>query len=414
MRKRTTLLWPVFGLSLLFTVASCSNDQGIMETSEAIDLAGSTTTENTMFFPVDDGSKVLTGSGEAAKLSALMRKVKPDMALNLGSINITQGQYDIIKDYVERELAAEGDPAATYKNIFGWVTSNVKFGVGSPDPYEVFTQKVSVCQGYANLLRVMLHTQGIPCAGVNGMLSTIGGHAWCCAYVGTRWVMSDPTNGGSYVMTDLASYQNTLIPSFVDIPLVEDESFACTFKDAQYTVSEVKKCEGDYLTVPFSVGGIQVTSFCPDSIMPENIKVLYVGKNIRTLGDAYLSLNSLGPNVEYVYVDEDNRYLSSYEGVVYKKTGKTPYYIPQNIKRVVLKAMTTVGKNVILNLPNVEEIVFAEGTKTIEAYAIEHCPNLKRVYVPESVTSFADNAIYDCNDDVEVITVPTGIHDVVM
>ena len=78
------------------------------------------------------------------------------------------------------------------------------------------------------------------------------------------------------------------------------------------------------------------------------------------------------------------------------------------------KPKQVIGKNTVYDLPNLEEIVISEGTTTVEDYAFESCPSLKRVYVPQSVTNFSKDALYRCPDDVEILRVSTGIHHVTM
>ena len=76
--------------------------------------------------------------------------------------------------------------------------------------------------------------------------------------------------------------------------------------------------------------------------------------------------------------------------------------------------MKVIGKNTVYDKTNLEEIVISEGTTTVEDYAFESCPSLKRVYVPQSVTNFSKDALYRCPDDVEILRVSTGIHHVTM
>ena len=58
------------------------------------------------------------------------------------------------------------------------------------------------CQGYANLLRTMCHTQGIPAFNANGELVPLGGHAWDYVCADSVWYVSDPTNNAQYKMAD--------------------------------------------------------------------------------------------------------------------------------------------------------------------------------------------------------------------
>ena len=89
--------------------------------------------------------------------------------------------------------------------------------------------------------------------------------------------------------------------------------------------------------------------------------------------------------------------------MLYNIGNDAPYFIPSAITRLELKPVKVIEKNFIYRLENVEEIVFAEGTERIEAYAVEKCLNLRTVYVPSSVTHMDKDAIYDCGNDVEII-----------
>ena len=253
---------PVAGFVLSILLSACSGDMEVGDTSSA-PVSEQQTTETPMFFPADDGSRPLRGSTASANLRLLLAAVEPSTFLNIEPLTITEAQYAEIKDEVDAKCVVPGDTYATYRNIFKWVTDSVEYawsGYYSPDPYEVFINRTCICQGYANLLRVMLHTQGIPCAGVNGYIPT-GAHAWNYVYAGDRWIVSDPTNGRDFEMDKLSDYQALLDPVSVDVPVLEDESFAYSFEDQMLTVTAVKQCQTDYLTVPFSACGYQVQSF---------------------------------------------------------------------------------------------------------------------------------------------------------
>jgi hypothetical protein len=81
---------------------------------------------------------------------------------------------------------------------------------------------------------------------------------------------------------------------------------------------------------------------------------------------------------------------------------------------IELMPMKKVEKNTIYNHYGVKEIYFPEGTKEIESYAIENCPKLERVYIPNDA-KIAGDALYNCPKDVEIIRgVPSGIKHVTM
>ena len=71
--------------------------------------------------------------------------------------------------------------------------------------------------------------------------------------------------------------------------------------------------------------------------------------------------------------------------------------------------MEVVEKNIIYNHDTVKVIFFPAGTKRIEGSAIENCPNLEGVYIPDDAV-MDSNALYNCPQNVEVVRgVPSGI-----
>ena len=246
----------------------------------------------------------------------------------------------------------------------------------------------------------------------NGWLSTIGGHAWNYVYAGGDWYVSDPTNDHDYKAANVDAYKNELIPLRMDFSLFEDEACVYNFLNGALNVSEVKNTDASVVTIPYSINGLRVTSFQPNVKLPENVSTLIIGANISTFGDSPSSLNWACGNLEEVVVDPRNNDFDSYKGVVYLRANDAyPYFIPAGIRRIELRPMKVMDKNVITMLDKLEEIVIADGTERIEDYAVENCPNLKRVYVPSSVTYISPDAFSKCGN-YEIIRTTTGIHNV--
>ncbi len=370
----------------------------------------STTTTN---FPKPDGAQALSANGSQA-VWQILQKVNPKQALEMGETEITDAQFAEIKDFVDKNLKDEGE-YKTYRNIFNWITKNMSYAWSEPSyllPYEVFKNKRCVCQGYANLLKTMLLTQGIPCFIANGWLNPIGGHAWNYVYADGQWYVSDPTNNAEYKASNLSSYQETLVPIRMDFTLFEDDHFTYSYLNSRLNVQSIKSTTDESVMVPYSINGLQVSSFQPTEKIPDCITQLIVGRNITTFGDNPENLIQKCPYLEEVQVDPQNTELESYKGVVYYKGQEYPYYVPSGIRRVELRAMETISKNTLYYLNQLEEIVVAEGTKRIEDYAIERCPNLKRVYVTSTVTYISPQAISECGNDYEIVRTTTGIHEV--
>ncbi len=375
-------------------------------------------------FPEDDGSKNLASPVSAVSaLRQLVDKMDRNRALEMGETEITDEEFAEIKTFVDENLAEKNDDGTingveTYKNIFDWIGKNIKYAwSGTPaylKPYEVFTHKTCVCQGYANLLKTMMLTQGFPAFIANGWLADIGGHAWNYVYDGKKWIVSDPTNGNQFNMSATSSYSNKLIPSRADLNMFEDDTFAYGFEEGYVNINEVKEGAPDELTIPFGVEGFRISQFAPRKPVPENVRSISLGKYVRSLGQYANMLSDNTPGLEEIAIDPSNNYLKTYKGIVYQGSSSlVPFFIPPRMTRVELKPMKTMGKNTIYDLANVEEIVIAEGTTMIESYAIENCPKLRRVYVPEAA-EMQENALYRCPKDVEIIRVATGIKDIRM
>jgi len=347
-------------------------------------------------FAKDDGSTIYDSP---TKLVAdLLTKAGPEIIKGLGYITITEKEYQEIKEFTDQLVKGVKKPFDIYSTIFKWVTTNVEYTNGvNNDPYPVFKNLQGVCQGYANLLSVMLHSQKIYAFIANGILNPVGGHAWNYVYI-DQWYVSDPTNNGHFLMSDPSSYTH-LIPLQLDVNLFEDEQFVFNFYEGHLNIREVKE-SGKQLIVPFSTNGFQVTSFNPDTELPSNIEEIYIGKNIQTLGESLIGLDIHAPSVKYAFVDTSNQKMESYGQVVYRNA--FTYYVPAAATIIQFKDYDTLGKNILKGHNKVETVVIQAGTKKLEAYAFEDCPNLQKAYIPKE-TIVDNNAFYGVHNNFKII-----------
>lgn len=400
---------------------SCSSDiEEDMQQNLPVDIKADTPADEN-YFPVEDNSPRLEYNGATA-LSRLVRKMDPTRALEMGETKITEAQMAEIRDFVDKNLKGETQEE-TYKNIFEWMGENLQYVNSAQetaylDPYDVFVYKRCVCQGYANLLKTMCISQGIPAFIANGWLGNIGGHAWNYVQTDGKWRVSDPTNGSDYLMNNVAQYRDWLMPEHTDLNLFEDEQFTYNFELGHLNISGVKVSApaSGVLTIPYSVNGYRITSFSPLSSIGESYTKVYVGSNLETFGqNVNLTVDNM-PAVTEINISEKNKTLQSYKGVVYMGNNLNPILVPAGITYLELKPMPVMEKNTVCNLPNVTEIRLADGTKSMEAYAIEACPKLRTVYIPETMKDedIDPQAIYNCGDSYEIVRVPTGITEVTM
>ena len=349
-------------------------------------------------FAGDDGSVALDGS-PAKNVARLLEHTGHTIVKGMGQMQITDAQYAEIKAFTDKLVASEKKPMAIYQTIFRWIVSNIRYQSGYVDnnPYPVFQTHQAVCQGYANLLNVMLHTQGIPALNANGMLVPLGGHAWNYVYL-DEWYVSDPTNAGHFRMADLDTYTH-LAPMVLDVDLFEDEHFVYHFYEEHLNIRKVKQ-SGKQLIVPFGIEGFQVSAFNPSEPLPEGVEEVYLSRNIASLGENIMGLGSHAPGMKRAYVDPANPHLSSYGQVVYRDSW--PYYVPQAATVIQFQSVATMEKNFIKDHLHVETIVIQPGTKKLEAYAFENCPRLRKAIIPEETVVDA-NAFYGVHAEFEIL-----------
>lgn len=387
-------------LYLLFTVAitllfhACSNDY------ERMELTPEDGPAQISVYPEKDNSDELSGTTCSMVRTILQNVASNDFAKTLGNIEITNSQYKEIAEFTDDLVKDCATDFEKYDAAYKWIVNNIKYVYRWVDnrPYAVFTTKEAICQGYADLLTVMMHTQNIPCFTINGELYQpgyadwyLGGHAWNYVYADS-WYISDPTNGSSSIISATTSYAH-LRPTTITIPIYEDDICKYNFNESQLCVYGVKANTAQ-VTIPYSVNGIKVTSLNIQEDLPDEVREIYIGSNIKTLGTSSIGLSSYASNVEALYVDHENEYLESYSNVIYSKNGSdyTMLVVAPKVTSIELKAIETFDKESKLkNLQNLETITFVQGTKTIGAWTVEYCPNLHTVYVPEE-TVIEENA----------------------
>ena len=361
-------------------------------------------------FPKDDGSAKLDIYNPQKTAASLLKSAGVACTNTMGRIVITTDEYNEIEQFADELVKGCTTQKQIHDACFKWIYQNVKHGSQyddgssvSNDPYQAFKTKRAVCQGFANLLFVMLHSQGVPVLLTNGMVYIdylLGGHAWNYVNCDGVWYVSDPTNGGIYEMENTSSY-SFLQPHSFDLILFEEQGCQFDLNEMHLNVCSVTTTSRSFV-VPFSAGGYQVTSFNPTSDLPATVRELYIGKNIETFGNERVGLDYHGKNIERIHVDPEHEKLYSYEGVVYRKGSTYPMYIPAAMKTLVLQPIEVIGKNLVYESNGIEEVVVAKGTKLIESWAFEKCPNLKVAYVPEGV-EIADDAFDGVHGSFKIV-----------
>lgn len=400
---------PIFRLSLplaLLAATACttSDNDPLAVAPLAPVTAGSSRTlvYDEQLFPKPDKSVDLNYSNTIFNFNRLVRAIAPEQALNRDALHLTNEQYAAIAAFTADLVKQHSTTRAKVQAINTWLYRNISHTLADNEAWTVFNTRKGVCQGFANLYKAMLHTLGVPVILVNGQLVGIGGHAWNYVHADGKWYVADPTNNGFWSIDQYELY-DSLRPEMADIVIFEDDNFVYNFYEGRLNLWEVKKGESR-LVVPFSIRNFRVGTFNPHRPLPDNVKHIYLGSNIRSIGSSIVGLQVHPAQDEAVFVAPGNPSLGSVNGVLYRRERQRLtdlLYIPSRKTSVTLLPIPTVGKNTIYNLPHLEELVFPPGTKRLEAYAIENCPRLQRLYLPADC-EMDENAVYRCSPDLDI------------
>ena len=372
----------------------------------------------------------LNGNGTFGA-NKVLRAMDPQVALTLSDYpELTKEQFEEIKAKTTEITQGAKNQTEALRRIHDYLGKNIQYdnhGKGaelagtqdSNSPYLVFRNKTCVCQGYANLLRVMAISQGIPSVSLNGDLwqygHSVGGHAWAAALADGKWIIEDPTNGNFYPIAPTEKYAADLRAQWISPAAFEKEGLVFDYYEKMLNVAEVKTND-PILTVPFSYEydskkhkSFRVNSFNPHKDIPKGVKHIYLGENIISLGTGLVGISRYGNNVEAVHVAPKNKVFCSEDGVVYryhnvnnKRVIDQLVYIPLPKKTLKLLPMAKLEKNTVTGCPELETVYIPSGTKIVEAYAFERCPKLKTVYLPEDC-KVAEGAFAERDKAVQLV-----------
>ena len=368
-------------LALGFTACSDDNNKGINEPNTQVPGQ-----------PQEEGVLTLEGSG-ANKLYQLLTKADPvKQCMSRQSVHITEEQFAEIAAFTAKLTDGSASATNKYRRIFNWVSEHIKYdhqGGHSQDPYDVFVNKLAICQGFSNLMKVMLLSQEIPAILVNGFLESTGGaHAWVYCYADGKWIVSDPTN--KYDSPDakkVADYEHVLNPVMAEIQF-EQDGFVCDFNGANFNLASIKKEEAS-VTIPDQVCGITVSGFIPQKDLPASITEINLGNHVVSLGSKEMGnilLTEHGKNLKSVLVGPANMALEVYGGAVYQKLDDSnlPYFVPPMVEELRLKPLQKLEKGTVFGFSRLKHLFIADGVKEIEPYAVEQCDALEVIQLPAS------------------------------
>ncbi len=235
-------------IGFVFSCSSNNEDIVIPEENNSIESI-----LQSLKFPVSSDAKISYTENDAVALSGnpsvkakkIVETIAPSQALFFIENEVTSSQLEEIRQATEKIVQGATTQEQKYTKIFKWVSTQIQYGTSDNNAYAAFKNRKGVCQGYANLLRLMCYCQKIPAFVVRGYAivngKRIGGHAWNYVNTDGYWWVSDPTNQRDYKISAISQHQKYFEPRRLHIALYEDDDFVISYKNAELTLIKVKK-----------------------------------------------------------------------------------------------------------------------------------------------------------------------------
>src|SRR3712207_27194 len=149
MKLHRTLL--LYSLTAMLSMGACSSEDPLNENKEQKEQPKETETQ-----PKETGGETLRLEGSGAqKVKLLLPRIAPERSRQIGRISISEAEYKEIATFTQSLVKGLKTEKEKFNSIYDWIRKNIKYGLGDNRPYAVFKNKQAVCQGYADLLKVM-------------------------------------------------------------------------------------------------------------------------------------------------------------------------------------------------------------------------------------------------------------------
>ncbi len=352
---------------------------------------------------------------------------------------LTEEQYQELTQVAQSVTAECETQYDKIKAIVEYVSDSIYYdyyyidGYGPTyyNPYDVYTQKRTVCEGYSNLVKTLLGTIDIPCMQLNGEL-----HAYNAAYdsENDRWIFADATwcSQNEYTVEQgWEKRQYTL--SYFDL---EPKEIAKLPNHEVYEVDGLVDPESgdfyymlnandeDWIAMDWH---LSVSDFRKEGHLTAGDG--FADLQVKDIG--YLVyLNQTGNNtvtaIDLSATDVEEVHLSGWtalEGIVLPETVKNVWFTGcsalkaidlshtritaldytafeecTSLEKVILPtAMKTIGQRAFMSCKALKDVNLSQTQiETIETRAFFGCSKLEKVELPATVTEIADYAFDGC------------------
>ncbi len=268
------------------------------------------------------------------------------------------------------------------------------------NPYKVFKNKRTVCEGYAGLVEVMLTLINIPCMYASGEL-----HLYNIAYdsKNDEWIYFDATWASGNEYRNGESEKGSYRPGFFDMSLK---------KLSKLSNHEV-----------YGVNGIVVKGVLYSLNTPID------GKKWTNVNEWYISVSgAVNPKnvgaINYIQKSFKKIPVTVIDAWAFEKcTGLTSITIPnsiitiddsvfsgcENLSSITFSnSVTKIGNEAFYKCKSLTSVTLPNSLKTINYSVFKDCVSLTSITIPNSVNSIGDNVFSNCTS-LASITIPNSV-----
>ena len=115
-----------------------------------------------------------------------------------------------------------------------------------------------------------------------------------------------------------------------------------------------------------------------------------------------------------IYVDEDNRYFTSVDGVLYNKSKTELLFYPSyksDSSYTILDSVTKIEVGAFQRNGIVTEVILPKNIKTISKEAFLECTSLQKIEIPSGITEISESLFSGCKS-LNDITLPNTIKEI--
>lgn len=231
-----------------------------------------------------------------------------------------------------------------------------------------------------------------------------------------------------------------IIENSVDINASSDSESSHEPTAEELRAAELKEDEKNYVYKEYQNDTLHIVGYkgkLEDLVIPEKysnkvitgidpmafsgcsqIRSVTISKNIQSI-----SLNNRSCNMnpfydciymKNIYVDEDNRYFTSVDGVLYNKSKTELLFYPSyksDSSYTILDSVTKIEVGAFQRNGIVTEVILPKNIKTISKEAFLECTSLQKIEIPSGITEISESLFSGCKS-LNDITLPNTIKEI--